>query len=128
MKNVNYESRFGEYKMPSELYEQLKGLSIEEQLNYFRMSKSSIYTNTFWSSRTQTGNAHSVLDDENFRGVIVDKDIVVGVLIKDWCNYESSCLIDNCVCTYSSSDNNGAGYKERDDYTYFFAVPDSFEK
>ena len=32
------------------------------------------------------------------------------------------CFVEDGVCTYYACDNNGAGYKEREDYFYLYAV------
>ena len=60
-------------------------------------------------------------------GALIVKDgIIVGVMMKNHLGYERPCLAERCICTHSASDNNGAGYKTRSDYTYLLCVPEGF--
>ena len=57
-----------------------------------------------------------------------DGDLLVGAMILDDCNREVPCFAEECVCTYYAEDNNGAGYKIREDYLYLVCVPENFEE
>ena len=59
-------------------------------------------------------------------GYIVQDNIVVGVMIKDYRNEEIPCFPEECVCYDYASDNNGAGYKTRESYVYLVCVPENF--
>jgi len=128
MKIVAYEERFGEIKLPKGFEETLKGLTIEEQTEYYRTTEFSSYSMTNWSERTYKGSAKRLQSNSDVTALIAKDDIVVGVMILDDCNQEVPCLAEERVCTYYASDNNGAGYKERIDYTYLICVSKQFEQ
>lgn len=123
MKTVEYTENLGKYTLPEGLFELLSGKSIEEQMNYFRTSGSYRLSNTYWSDRTEYSSLSRIDEDDEVKAIIVDNGIIVGVMVKDY-NYscEVACFVEDSVCTYYASDNNGAGYKEREDYFYLYAV------
>ena len=105
-KTVEYNEKFGEYSMPEGAIERLRGLSIDEQANYF-------YTVTIVN--------HIPLDkNSDVKALIVDDGIVVGVMLSDWSSYPTPCFVGKSVCTWDSEDNNGAGYKCRTEYTSLY--------
>jgi len=128
MKIVAYEERFGEIRFPEGFEETLKNLTIEEQMEHYRTTCYSLYSMTNWSERTYAGSAIRIDKDSDVTALIVKDGILVGIMILDDCNHEVPCLAEEKVCTYYASDNNGAGYKERIDYTYLICIPENFEK
>ncbi len=128
MKTIAYEERFGEICFPEGFAEQLQGLTIEEQMEYYRTTCYSVYANTNWSERTYRGSAIRIEKDSDVTALIVKDGILVGIIILNDDRREVPCLAEERVCTYYASDNNGAGYKERIDYTYLICVPKNFNK
>ncbi|MBQ2809384.1 MAG: hypothetical protein IJF11_00660 [Clostridia bacterium] len=118
-----YDKSLGAYTLPNGLREALEGKSLEEQIPYFRTATYCHYSNTFWSERTEKGNLRRIDEDGEVKEIIVDNGIIVGVMVKDY-NFSKNipCFVEEGVCTYYACDNNGAGYKEREDYFYLFAV------
>lgn len=127
MKTVDYEERFGAVRFPDGFEELLKGHTIEEQMEYFRTTCVSKYSVTDWKERSFVGYALKIYNDRDVTGVIVKDGIIVGIMIYDDDRREVPCLAEESVCTYYASDNDGAGYKERIDYTYLICVTDKFD-
>lgn len=127
MKIVKYKESLGEYTLPEGFREQLDGLSIEEQLEYFRVSAVSTVEKTGWGTQTQKSAYKRLSEEKRVTGIIVDGEIVVGAMIKDFLGYESSCFFNKRILVYSASDNNGAGYTEVEDYLYLVAIPKNSE-
>jgi len=122
MKTVNYEKAFGEYTLPEWLKKKLAGLPVDEQLRYFRTTEWISVSKTGWGTGTSEGKCVNICDDSSVTAVIIDRDTVVGIMIKSYYGETKPCFIGKGVCTYSASDNNGAGYTEREDYTYLAAI------
>ena len=121
MKVYNYEKKFGGYAMPSELKAILAQLSLEEQIEYFRVTESYTVSKTGFGSSRSGERVEKLGENEYVLGVICDGGMIVGAMIKNECGGASACFIGGCVCTYSTCDNNGAGYTEREDYLYLVA-------
>ena len=118
-----YNEKYGKYELPEGLFELLSGKSIEEQINHFRTSESYHLSNTYWSDRTEYGSLSRIDEDKEVKAIIVDNGIIVGVMVKNYnTSCDMACFVEDSVCTYYASDNNGAGYKEREDYFYLYAV------
>ena len=128
MKMINYETSMGEYKYPDGFKETLEGLSIEEQMLRFRTTTWSRHHNTHWKSRTYARPYCHIDKDSNIRAIVVDKGFICGVIITDENGRDWFCMPEDYVCTYYASDNNGAGYKERMDFTHFVCVSENFEE
>lgn len=127
MKIVNYEEKFGEVKFPEGFEETLKGLSVEEQIARYRMTRKDDYTVTGWKERTFREGYFPLDKTPEVRAVILREGIVVGALVLDHNDRETPCFAEEWICTYYSEDNNGAGYKTRASYLYLACVPADFE-
>lgn len=123
MKVINYEEKMGKYVMPEGLYDILRPLSVEEQIEYFAIASSSTFSRTGWGDR-HVSNYRKIENEGCVLGVIVDDGVIVGGMIRDAVGFPTPCFTDDKrgVCTYSASDNNGAGYIEVEDYAYFVAA------
>lgn len=128
MEVIKYEENWGEILFPTGFEEMLKGLSMEEQINCFRTSSRRTHSATGFASRTVEDGYKRLEEDPDVQGVIVKDNMIVGVMMNDAWNRTVPCLPEQRVCTYYASDNNGAGYKERIDYTWLLCVPGNFEK
>ena len=53
---------------------------------------------------------------------VVKDGKIVGVMMKNDSGREVFCPPEKCICTYYAEDNNGAGYKTREEYTYLICV------
>ena len=99
----------------------LKGKTLEEQMDYFRVSVHGVYS---WKSYGQVDfeqlrkYSHAIEDDQYVEGLIVREGLLVGVLIKG-----EQILPNYGVETYYACDNNGAGYKEYEEWAFFYCCP-----
>ncbi|MBO7171093.1 MAG: hypothetical protein J6W28_07960 [Clostridia bacterium] len=125
---VPYEEKMGKYTLPNGLKEMLSGLSLEEQMPYFFTSEYRTFENSGFSSRTDGGDLTPLADSREVKALITDGGIIVGCMMRNEYGGEEVCFINQCVCTYSTEENNGAGYKYRDDYTYFVVTDDGNKK
>lgn len=106
---VAYEQSMGVYTMPAGARERLRALPIEKQMTLFCVSNG-------WSRIPLEKSS-------DFKGMIVDDGVVVGVLLSDFACQSVPCFIGETVCTWDSEDNNGAGYKTRTEYTKLIYLP-----
>lgn len=128
MKIVPYEESFGTFTFPEGFEQTLKGLTIEEQMNRYRLSMSRTDAMTGWRERTY-GTWYVKLDAvRDVRALIVKDDTLVGIMLEDHNNREVPCFADCGVCTYYDEENNGAGYKTRQDYVYLLCVPENLKE
>jgi hypothetical protein len=116
---VPYEEKMGKYTLPEGLKEKLTGLTPDEQILFFYTAEYRTFENSGWSNRTEGGALVPVTQSGEVKELIVDGGIIVGCMMRNEYGGLSVCFINECVCTYSTEENNGAGYKYRDDYTYF---------
>ena len=108
----------GSYSLPDKLRATLLGTSVEDQLKHFKVTESSCISKTGFGSTTSACSAEGLDDNYYVRGVITDGGIIVGAMVKNAFGSTSPLFLGKCVCIYSASDNNGAGYTEREDYLY----------
>ncbi|MBE6553813.1 MAG: hypothetical protein E7666_05660 [Ruminococcaceae bacterium] len=129
MKIVNYESSMGAYTLPEGFSELLQGRSIEEQMNFYRMT--SHYANAKscdWRDR-RAAKWFTPLDrDSDVDALIVDNGLVVGVMVNAYFQSKKPLLAgqDRGMLTHVNSDNNGAGYKETEFYCYLALVSEHY--
>ncbi len=128
MKIIEYKNEFGEYSFPEGFREVLEGKSVEEQLKYFRITFINWYYDTPWQDRRYRRGCVKIQENTDVRAIIVDNGVIVGAMIENEYCKDEPCFIDCGVCTWSASDNNGAGYKERIDYAFFMAVSENFDE
>ena len=128
MKIINYEEKFGKYSFPEGFEKRLRGRSVEEQMKFYRTTEYSSYSLTNWSQRTTKSGYRRLEDTREVKALIVKDGLLVGVMILDDCNREVPCFAEERICTYYAEDNNGAGYKIREDYLYLVCVPENFEE
>ena len=128
MKIVEYREEFGEYTFPEGFEEGLHGLTLEEQMERYRVTEYVSYSRTNWGERTYSTGYIRLDRASDVKALIVREGILVGVMILNDCGREQACFAEEGVCTYYAEDNNGAGYKTREDYLYLVCVPSDFNK
>ena len=101
---VQYDENMGEVNRFGELKDVLASKSIEEQKKYFYL--------TWWAPHFKT--SYTPLYEED-KPVIIKDNIIVGVVLGE----NLFLLVDTGISEEESSDNNGAGYKEYSEDTYF---------
>ncbi len=129
MKIVTYESSMGEYIMPEGFLDLIKGRSIEEQMNFYRMT--SHYANAKscdWRERRAAKWFTRLDQDSDVAALIVDNGLLVGIMANAYFQCQKPLLAgqDGGILTHVNSDNNGAGYKETEFYCYLALVSEHY--
>ena len=127
MNITEYKEEFGVPVFPEGFEQTLEGLSLDEQLERLRTTGSDEYTITGWSSRTVRYGCRRLDQDHNVRSIIVRGGMIVGAMMTDHSGRTVPCLPEQCVCTYYSEDNNGAGYKIRQCFRWLICVSENFD-
>lgn len=127
MKIIPYEERFGEVRFPEGFEETLQNLTLEEQMDRYRITLATTDASTGWRKRTSAWT-YIKLTHPAVKALIVKDGILVGIMLNDHNDRETACLAEERICISYECDNNGAGYKERYTYAYFLCVPQDFEK
>lgn len=129
IKNVAYTPEMGKYEFPEGFLALLKERSIEEQCDLYRVTGwANLAKNEEWLSRDPKRWYTPLRESPDFRGLILDGDLVVGILLSDDSCHPAPCFPGEGVCTWDAEDNNGAGYKTRVEYRYLACVPPDFKK
>ncbi len=131
MKTEKYQLKFGEINFPEGFEEKLKGKTLEEQMKFYRITASSRTADIPYGkldAETIEESCYSLSEYKAITGLIELDGILVGVRIHSWWDRvmmheeDTSVLPYQRVCTYYASDNDGSGYKEREDYAYLICV------
>lgn len=106
----------------------LKGKSLEEQMEYYRIVESKYYSKTAYGEITKSNMSeygYALKDYKGLKALIVEDDVIIGVCIDGFGCYN---LIGKVafpyrdVCTYYASDNDGAGSSDCADYAHLCLV------
>lgn len=117
-----------EVLFPEGFAEKLRAVPVEQQTAFFRTGMNTVFSNTGWGERRQNGHCHQLDEDDSVTAIVVHDGIIVGVMLRNAWGGETYCRPEGSVCTYYASDNNGAGYQEREDYTKLLCVSEDFEE
>lgn len=132
-----YSPSFGEVIWPEGFEEELRGKSIEEQVHCYAWYKHVNFGLCDHKEREQWFIERpwmlSSVEPVKQSRVIVRDGLVVGIVIAwgafdehgNWGTQYEYVLPFKGYCYDSTSDNNGAGYKESDWYKYLFCLPAS---
>lgn len=122
MKFLDYDEKMGEVSYPDGFFELIKDLPISEQMKFFRTTTSIRRSHENWNERN-TEYTHTLDEDENVKAIILKDGYIAGVIIYAYfLGSEKAVMPERCVCTYYASENNGSGYKEREEYTYLICI------
>ncbi len=126
MKTVEYKEEYGKIEFPEGFKEKLRGKSLEEQSEMYRITESTKLSRTSYGeidSEKIAKNCFKLKDYKKFRGYIVKDGLLVGVLMEEYFfKNEAVCLPYHSVCVYYASDNEGSGTSDRDDSAYLICV------
>lgn len=126
VKTIEYKEDFGEINFPEGFEEKLKGKTLEEQMEMYRITESSKLSRTSYGeidSESLTNRCFKLPDYKKFRGVVVKDELIVGVIIEEYFfKTDTVCLPYKGVCVYYASDNNGSGYQSCDDSAYLICI------
>ncbi len=123
---VEYKEEFGEFKFPEGFAEKLVGKSIEEQMEFFRITESvSLAKSSYGNVNSERINDYSFKLDEysDCKGLVVKAGVIVGVMMYSWFDSKPVCCFPyKGVCTYYACDEDGAGCDEREDYAFLICI------
>ncbi len=108
------------YNVSDEIRAISEGKTIEQQMEHFYVTSSYKFYSTAYGEITKEDVKKYSVKLSEYNGVknlLLKDKILIGATIKSWCD-EGDLLLNNPVCTYYTSDNEGSGTKERDDYAY----------
>lgn len=129
MKYMDYTPEQGKISYPEGFAELLEGLSIEEQLSYFRLGNG-LYLNEKFTDRKKNPYHAAVRLEEctDVKAIIVHDNKIVGVWVFDEQIYRDvACLPEQGYCCRYDDEPDGSGYKEFALYQYLICVSDTFE-
>ena len=113
---------------PNGFLEYLKGKSLEERMDCYRIVETECHSRTAYGEVTNENKhtfGYALEEYPGLNALIVDEGVLIGVRIKsawDPYGYGAVALPYQSICTYYASDNNGSGYKEREDYAHLCCV------
>ena len=122
---IKYEGNPEDIQWPEGFREKLEGKTIQEQLEYYRVTYFSKYSRSSYGEITHEDVRKYMyrLEDRKEVLALVEMDgLVVGARIQGYWSSQI-CLPYKGVVTYYASDNEGSGYKEREDVMYLIPVP-----
>lgn len=130
MKYVAYnESLHGKLTYPEGFCNLLEGLSLERQLEFFRIGNG-VYRGEDISTRRKSEYHYSsrIENEKRVEAVIVDGNRIAGVVVKD-CHGESvPCLPERGFIVRDDSEPDGSGYKEFQLFLYLICVTEDFDR
>ena len=127
MRNIiEYKEDYGKIAFPEGFSEKLRGKSLEEQMEYYRITQSASLASTAYGEVTseQKRSRTWKLDAyPEWTGLVVKEGMIVGVLIREYFSQRDTvCLPYQSVCTYYASDNEGSGTEDREDRAFLICV------
>ncbi len=130
MEFIDYVPAMGQYVLSDKLRVLLEGKTLEEQTHNFVMTMQHFAGKSlrFDCEKPVVEDlrySHPLEEDEYLQAIIVDNGFIVGAKISDAHLFVNEPL---CVSVYRASDNNGAGYKEYEEYRYFVPLHEIFLK
>lgn len=125
MNTEEYQAEFGEVNLPEGFEDKLRGKSLEEQMEFYRITKSIRISSTSYGKLDEESIAercYKLNEYEKVKGLIARDGILVGVRMEGYWASNAAVLPYKCVCTYYASDNEGSGTNDREDYAYLICV------
>ena len=117
-----------EAKLNKEFLASLKGKTLEEQMDSYRIVERTSYSKTAYGEITKS-NMHdfgyALKDYKGLNALIVEDGVIIGVCIDAFACYNTlgkPAFPYQNICTYYASDNNGSGDNDRADYVHLCLV------
>ncbi len=106
----------------------LKGKTLEDQMDYYRIVETHYHSRTAYGEITKS-NMHNfgcaLKDYKGLNALIVEDGVIIGVCIDAFACYTSlgkPAFPYRNICTYYASDDNGSGSNDREDYAHLALV------
>lgn len=129
MNYVEYdESLHGKLIYPEGFTDFLEGLSLEEQMDYFRIGNG-LYLSQDISKRRKNKYDYSefIQDDDNVEALIICNHMIAGVMVKNCYGEIVPCLPERGFIIRDDCEPDGSGYKEFRLYLYLICVTKDFQ-
>lgn len=109
-----------DYVVDERIAQLLDGKTVEEQMNYYYVTESRKLYETAYGEITKEKLSEKAIALADYKGVkklLLKEHVLVGAIVDGYFK-DGNLLLDNSVCTYYASDNEGSGTKDREDYAY----------
>lgn len=106
----------------------LKGKTLEEQMEYFRIVETEYRSSTAYGEITKSNAyefGYALKDYKGLIALIVEDGVIIGVCMSAFACYDPlgrPAFPYQNICTYYASDNEGSGYNDREDYAHLCLV------
>lgn len=129
MKYIEYTPAYGKIDYPEGFAALLEGLTLEEQMRYFRVGNGLYLKEKFAERKMVSHNEATRLEEcEDVMAVIVSDNKIAGIWVFDRIQWkERACMPERGYCCWHREEEDGSGYKEFTLYRYLICVPDTFE-
>jgi len=128
MEYIAYDERLhGKVTYPEGFSPLLEGLSIEEQMDFFRI-RNGIYRAEAISERRYNEYDYScpLQNDDRVKAIIVRDHTIAGVMVRNCHGKVVPCLPERGFIVRDDSEPDGSGYKEFKLYLYLICVTKDF--
>lgn len=125
---VMYEDSYGSVDYPEQFEKILEGLSIEEQLAFFRMG-CGVYRHLAVDERRANKYNYSckLNDDKDVKSIIVKDGKIAGVMVSNVYGKIVPCMVEKGYCIRDDDELDGSGYKHFVLYSYLICVSEKFD-
>lgn len=125
MNIIKYKAQFGEYTLPEGFKEELMKHPLDKQIKLYRYSHFFEFNQYKWYERNKQ-RLLIELNDEAIVSLIEDNNLIVGVIFKTFTS-EAICFPEHTITYFYDCENNGAGYKEYEEFRSLVCVPYDYE-
>lgn len=129
MEIIEYTEEFGPVSYPEGFEACLEGLTIEEQLKYFRLGNGLYLKKSFSERRKNSYDAADHIDQvSNVEAIVIKSGKIAGVKVYDkQIKKEVICKPECSYCIRYAEELDGSGYKTFSLYNYLICVSEQFE-
>ena len=109
-----------EYPLDDIVLSKLQDKTIEQQMSYYYITEYRSLSETAYGEITKEHLSEKATNLSDYKGVLkllLNGKFLVGALVEGYFK-DGKLFLNNSVCTYYASDNEGSGTKDRSDYVY----------
>lgn len=118
MNTIDYEESFGEIHFPEGFAEKLRGKTLEEQMECYRITEITEISGYSYGEQGESRRREKIWSLAEYSGcrkLVVKDGLLVGVTLLAYDRRPRPCLPGQGVCTYFSCDDDGPGSTSRSD-------------
>ena len=125
---IMYQNSYGSVDYPEQFEKLIEGLSIQEQLAFFRMGCGWYLHQAFNERRKNEYNYSCNLgDDTAVKSIIVKNGKIAGVMVLNVYGETVPCMVEKGYCIRDDEELDGSGYKHFVLYRYLICVSEKFD-